>query len=78
MHMTKPQIKLTPKYLSQIWKCGVETARKPIEASTCMYYHNINQDLTKQFRPARNFVRYRTLRMPAGDFFIYRYYEIKD
>ena len=56
MHMTKPQNKLTPKCLLQIWKCGAETARKTIEASTCMHYRNINQGLIKQFRPSRNFM----------------------
>ena len=69
MHMAKPQNKLTPEYLSQIWKCGVETARKTIEASTCMHYRSISHGLTKRFRPARDFMRYRTLRMPAGEFF---------
>lgn len=67
--MAKPQNKLTPEYLSQIWKCGIETARKTIEASRCMHYRSISHGLTKQFRPARDFMRYRTLRMPAGEFF---------
>ena len=38
MHVSKPKDRLTPEYLSQIWNCGIETAKKSIEATTCRYY----------------------------------------
>ena len=28
IHMSKPKDRLTPEYLSQLWKCNIETARK--------------------------------------------------
>ena len=69
LYVSKPPDKLTPEYLAQICKCGLETARKTIEASTCMHYRNVRNGLTKRFRPARNFMRYRLLRLPAGEFY---------
>ena len=34
-----------------------------------MHYRSINQGLTRRSRPTRDFMRYITLRMPAGEFF---------
>ena len=65
----KPKNSLTPEYLSQIWHCGLETAKKTIEASTCSHYRNVVKGLTKRFKPARNFMRYRQIRLPAGEFY---------
>ena len=67
--MVKPKDRLTPEYLAQIWKCGLETARKTIEASTCAHYRNVTKGLTKRFKPTRDFMRYRQIRLPAGEFF---------
>ena len=36
--MTKSKSKLTPEYLTSIWGCGKETAKKTIEATTCKHY----------------------------------------
>ena len=38
IHMSKPKDRLTPEYLAQLWKYGIETARKTIEATTCRQY----------------------------------------
>ena len=35
MQVSKPKDRLTPEYLAQIWNCGIETAKKSIEATTC-------------------------------------------
>ena len=67
--VVKPKDKLTPEYLAQIWKCGLETARMTIEASTCTHYRNVTKGLVKRFKPARDFMRYRQIRLPAGEFF---------
>lgn len=66
--MSKPKDKVTHEYLAQIWKCGLETARKTIEATAYMNYRNISNGLTNRFRPIRNFMRYRLLRLPAEEF----------
>ena len=67
--IAKPRDRLTPEYLSQIWHCGLETARKTIEASTCSHYRKVVKGLTKRFKPTRNFMRYRQIRLPAGEFY---------
>ena len=69
MQVTKPKDKLTPEYLSQIWNCGIETARKSIEASTCRYYRQGTKGLQRRFRPSRSMMRYRQLALPAGEFY---------
>ena len=40
-----------------------------IEASTCTHYRNVTKGLVKRFKPARDFMRYRQIRLPAGEFF---------
>ena len=69
LKVAKPKNKLTAEYLAQIWKCGLETAQKTIEASTCAHYRHISDGITKRFRPARDFMRFRMLRLPAGEFY---------
>ena len=69
MQVTKPKEKLTPEYLAQIWNCGIETARKSIEASTCRYYRQVKGGLQRRFRPSRSMMRYRQLTIPAGEFY---------
>ena len=67
--MSKPKDRLTPEYLGQLWKCGIETARKTIEATTCRKYRNTVQGLTKRYRPSQDFMRYRQIRIPEGEFY---------
>ena len=69
LQMTKPKDKLTPEYLSQIWKCGLETARKTIEATTCLHYRQTLDGVTKRFKPTRSLRRYKQLTLPAGEFY---------
>ena len=69
MRVSKPKDKLTPEYLAQIWNCGIETARKSIEATTCRYYRQGKNGLQRRFRPSRSMMRYRQLTLPAGEFF---------
>ena len=59
VHMSKPKDRLTAEYLAGIWKCGTDTARRTIEASTCSHYRSVTSGVTRRFRPARNFMRYR-------------------
>ena len=66
---TKPRDKLTAAYLSKIWGCGLETARKTIEATTCRYYRHLTQGITRRFRTRRSLLRYRQLAKPAGEFY---------
>ena len=40
IHMSKPKYRLTPEYLNQLWKYGIDTERKTIEATTCRHYRN--------------------------------------
>jgi hypothetical protein len=47
--VVKPKHSLTPEYLSQIWHCGLETAKQTIAASTCPHYRNVVKGLTKRF-----------------------------
>lgn len=69
MKISKPKSKLTPECLSEIWNCGMKTARKTIQATTCKHCRNINKGLTRRFRPSRNFMRYQQIALPAGQFF---------
>ena len=69
MQVSKPKDKLTPEYLAQIWNCGLETAKKSIEATTCRYYRQNRKGVQRRFRPSRNMMRYRQLSMPAGEFY---------
>ena len=69
LQVTKPKDKLTPEYLAQLWKCGIDTARKTIDATTCKHYRNTVQGMTKRYRPTRNFMRYKQIRLPAGEFY---------
>ena len=69
MRINKPQSKLTAEHLAKIWKCGLDTARKTIEATTCRYYRSITKGLTRRFKPSRNFMRYRQIAFPAGEFY---------
>ena len=66
---TKPKGTLTPEYLADIWNCGKETARKTIEATTCKHYRRKERGITQRFKPSRNFMRYRQISLPAGEFF---------
>ena len=69
MKVSKPKDKLTPEYLAQIWNCGLETAKKSIEATTCRYYRQSKNGMQRRFRPSRSMMRYRQLSMPAGEFY---------
>ena len=70
IHMSKPNYRLTPEYLAQLWKCGIETARKTIDKKiTCRHYRNKVKGLTKRYRPSRDFMCYRQIRLPAGEFY---------
>ena len=69
LQVTKPKDKVTPEYLAQLWKCGIDTARKTIDATTCKHYRNTVQGMTKRYRPTRNFMRYKQIRLPAGEFY---------
>ena len=55
--------------MAQLWKCGIETARKTIEATTCRHYRNRVKVLTKRYRPSRDFMRYLQIRLPEGEFY---------
>ena len=66
IHMSNPKDILTPEYLAQIWKCGIETACKTINATTCRHYRNTVKGLTKRYSPSRDFMRYLQIRLPAG------------
>ena len=50
IHMSKLKDQLTPEYLARLWKCGIETARKTIEATTCQHCRNTVKGLTKRYR----------------------------
>ena len=69
LKVSKPKDKLTPEHLAKLWNIGVETARKTVEATTCKHYRNIQDGITRKFRPRRNFLRYKQLRLPAGEFY---------
>ena len=70
VNMSKPKECLTPEYLAQLWKCGLEMAKRTIEATTCKHYrHTTSKGLTKRFKPTRDFNRYRQIRFPAGEFY---------
>jgi len=69
LQVSKPKNKLTPEHLAKLWNVGLDTARKTIEATTCKHYRNIQDGITRRFRPRRNFLRYRQLRLPAGEFY---------
>lgn len=64
---TKPKGSLTADYLVYIWHCGKETARKTID--TCKHYRRKERGITQQFKPSHNFMRYRHITLPAGEFF---------
>ncbi len=66
---TKPKGSLTADYLAHIWHCGKETARKTIDATTCKHYRRKERGITQRFKPSRNFMRYRQITLPAGEFF---------
>lgn len=66
---SKPKNALTPEYLASIRNCGKETARKTIEATTCKHYCKKERGITQRFKPSRNFMRYRQISLPAGEFF---------
>ena len=67
--MSKPKYRLTPEYLAQLWKCGIETAHKTIEATTFRYYRNTVKGLTKIYRPSQDFILYRQVRITEGEFY---------
>lgn len=67
---TKPKGSLTPDYLFNIWNCRKESARKTIDATTCKHYRHKEHGITQRFKPSRNFMRYRQITLPAGEFFI--------
>ena len=67
--MSNPKDILTPEYLAKLWKCGIETARKTIEAKTCCHYRNTVKGLTKRYRPSWGFMRYLQIRLPVGEFY---------
>ena len=69
LKISKPKSKLTPEYLAEIWNCGKETARKTLEATTCKHYRAVKKGLTRRFKPTRNFMRYRQITLPAGEFY---------
>ena len=69
VNMSKPKDSLTPEYLSQLWQCGLEMAKRTIEATTCKHYRHTSRGITKRFKPTRDFMRYHQIRIPAGEFF---------
>ena len=69
VNMSKPKDCLTPEYLSQIWQCGLEMARRTIEATTCKHYRHTSKGMTKRFKPTRDLTRYRQIKVPAGEFY---------
>ena len=69
MKIGRPKSKITPEYLAEIWGCGIKTAKKTIEATTCKHYRDVTMGLTRRFKPTRNFLRYRQIAFPAGEFF---------
>ena len=69
VNMSKPKDSLTPEYLSQIWQCGLEMAKRTIEATTCKHYRHTSRGMTKRFKPTRDLTRYRQIRVPAGEFY---------
>lgn len=58
MTVSKSKDKLTPKYLAQIWNCGLETAEKSIETTTCRYYHQSVDGMQGRFRSSCNMIQY--------------------
>lgn len=50
MQVSKPKDRLTPEYLAQIWNCGIETAKKSIEATTCRYYRQSKNGMQRRFQ----------------------------
>ena len=70
LNMSKPKDCLTPEYLAQLWKCGLEMAKRTIEATTCRHYrHTTKGGVTQRFKPTRDLLRYRQLRLPAGEMY---------
>jgi hypothetical protein len=69
LRVSKPKDTLTPEHLAKIWNIGVDTARKTIDATTCKHYRNVQDGISRTFRPRRNFLRYKQLRLPAGEFY---------
>ena len=69
LNMSKPKDSLTPEYLSQLWKCGLEMAKRTIEATTCRHYRHTSNGITKRFKPTRDLTRYHQIRLPAGEFY---------
>ena len=69
VNMSKPKDSLTPEYLAQIWQCGLEMAKRTIEATTCKHYRHTSRGMTKRFKPTRDLTRYRQIRVPAGEFY---------
>ena len=53
----------------QLWKYGIETAIKTIEATTFRHYRNTVKGLPKRYRPSWDFMRYRQIGLPAGEFY---------
>ena len=69
LNIGKPKDSLTPEYLSNLWQCGLEMAKRTIEATTCKHYRHTSKGITKRFKPTRDFMRYRQIRIPAGEFY---------
>lgn len=69
LNVSKPKDSVTPEYLAQIWNCGIDTARKTLQATTCRYYRQITKGMTRRFRTRRNLLRYKQLAVPAGEFY---------
>lgn len=69
IRLSKPKDRLTPEYLAKLWGCGIETARKTIESSTCKYFRQIVKGMHRRFRSRRSLMRYVQLALPAGGFY---------
>ena len=65
----KEQREATPERLSKLWGCGLETAKRTLEATTHKAYReylNSTGSLTRRFRTRLAQLRYRQLALPHG------------
>ena len=69
LQVTKPRHSITPSYLSSLWGIGLGKATKTIEATSCKYFRQIEQGISRRFRTRRNLLRHRQLALPAGEFY---------
>ena len=66
LFVLKPKDRLTPEYLSQIWHCGLETAKQALAENKCNNHRQTVRGIVRIFRPPQNFMQYRQLILPSG------------